>query len=392
MGALDGVKVLEAGLLVQGPQAAATLGDWGADVVKVELPGFGDQSRWLPVEEGDHRSAYFIACNRGKRSVTVDLRTPAGRDVFLRLSKTADVVITNFKPGTMEGWGLGYEDLAAINPRIVYATGSTFGPVGPDAQREGADLSGQAAGGIISTTGVDGGEPTPIGAAIADHVASQNLVGGILAALIARARTGRGQRVDTSLVGGQIWAQASEYTAFLLTDRVPRRANRGNSMIPGLYGMFRTADGWLAIVGVIGPARAAFYQEIGAPELADRFAQTLYSEADKAELFPLIDRALSGKSTSEWCQLLRRVGIRHAPVRDYSEVVLDPGVWDNGYLARVPGPSGEVTVVGSPVRFSDTPAQPGASAPELGQNTEEVLLEAGFSWDDIARLSDEGAI
>jgi len=317
---------------------------------------------------------------------------PPGREVFLRLAQTADVVVTNFKPGTMEAWGLGYEEVAAVNPGIVYAAGSTFGPDGPDAQREGADLSGQAAGGIISTTGVDGGEPTPIGATIADHVASQNLVGGILAALIARARTGRGQRVDTSLMGGQIWAQASEYTAFLLTDRVPRRANRGNSMVPGLYGMFRTADGWLAIVGVVGPARPAFYQVLGAPQLEERFAQPLYSEADKAELFPLIDRALSAKPTNDWCRLLSDAGIRHAPVRDYSEVVADPGVWDNGYLTRAAGPSGEVTVVGSPVRFSDTPAQPGAIAPELGQNTEEVLLEVGFSWDDIARLSSEGAI
>jgi crotonobetainyl-CoA:carnitine CoA-transferase CaiB-like acyl-CoA transferase len=392
VGALDGIRVVEAGLLVQGPQAAATMSDWGADVVKVELPDFGDQSRWLPVEAGDHRSAFFIACNRGKRSVTIDLRTEPGRDVFLRLTKAADVVITNFKPGTMEAWGLGYEDVAAINPGIVYAAGSTFGPVGPDAIREGADLSGQAAGGIISSTGVDGGEPTPIGATIADHVASQNLVSGILAALIARSRTGRGQKVETSLIGGQVWAQASEYTAFLLTDRVPRRANRGNSMIPGLYGMFRTADGWIVIVGVVGPARAIFYRLAGVPELAEQFGQPLYSEADKVALFPLIERALSAKPTEEWCRLLTDAGIRHAAVRDYSEVAADPGIWANGYLTKAIGPSGEVTVVGSPVRFSETPAQPGAVAPELGQNTEEVLLEAGFSWDDIARLASEGAI
>src|SRR5580765_6242624 len=169
MGALDGVKVVEAGLLVQGPQAAATLGEWGAEVVKVELPGFGDQARWLPVEPGDRRSAYFTACNRGKRSVTVDLRRPAGRDVFLRLAEWADVVITNFKPGTMEAWGLGYEDLAARNPRLVYAAGSTFGLHGPDSGREGADLSAQAVGGLISTTGRSGGEPSPVGATIADH-------------------------------------------------------------------------------------------------------------------------------------------------------------------------------------------------------------------------------
>src|SRR5437588_12932700 len=148
MGALDGLKVVEAGLLVQGPQAAATLGEWGADVIKVELPGFGDQSRWLPVQPGDGRSGYFIGCNRGKRSVTVDLRTPDGREIFLRLAEWADVVITNFAPGTLERWGLDYDTVAARNPRVIYADGSTFGIVGDDAAREGADLAGQAAGGL----------------------------------------------------------------------------------------------------------------------------------------------------------------------------------------------------------------------------------------------------
>src|SRR3954463_9328492 len=212
MGALDGLKVIEAGLLVQGPQAAATLGEWGADVIKVELPGIGDQSRWLPVQPGDGRSGWFIGLNRGKRSVTVDLRTPDGREVFLRLAEWADVVITNFSPGTLEGWGLGYEEVAARNPRIVYAAGSTFGTEGTDATREGADLSAQAAGGLISATGRDGHEVTPVGATIADPPAAQTLVGGMVAALYAREKTGKGQSVTTSLVGGQIWAQASEYT------------------------------------------------------------------------------------------------------------------------------------------------------------------------------------
>ena len=132
---------------------SATLGEWGADVIKVELPGFGDQARWVPVQRGDSRSAYFTACNRGKRSITVDLRRPEGREVFLRLAEWADVVITNFKPGTMDAWGLGYDDIAARNDRVVYAAGSTFGLAGPDAGREGADLSAQAVGGLISTTG-----------------------------------------------------------------------------------------------------------------------------------------------------------------------------------------------------------------------------------------------
>ena len=387
MGALDGVKVVEAGLLVQGPQAAATLLEWGADVVKVELPGFGDQARWLPVQPGDARSAYFIGCNRGKRSLTADLRVPDGREVFLRLVEWADVVITNFAPGTMDGWGLGYDDCAARNPRLVYAAGSTFGTEGSAARREGADLSAQAAGGLISTTGRDGHELTPVGATIADHIASQNLVGGILAALLARERTGRGQRVTTSLLGGQIWAQASEYTGCLLRGGPAGRSNRGHPMIPGLYGIFRTADSWIAVVGVAGPLRNRFFEVIGRPDLAERFDQPLW-EAEKAELFPLIDEVLATATTAEWCERLGAAGLRYAPVRDHGEVVADPDVWANGYLATVDG----TDVVAAPVSFSDTPARSPSTAPELGQHTEEVLLELGYTWDDIAALGEHGAI
>jgi len=180
--------------------------EWGADVIKLELPGFGDQSRWLPISRDDRRSAFFTAYNRGKRSVTVDFRVPAGRECFFRLVERADVVISNFKPGTMEDWGLGYPEAAARNQRIIYAMGSSFGPAGPEAAREGADLSAQAAGGLISTTGVDGSDFSAIGANIADHIAGQNLLAGVLAALYARERTGRGQLVESSLLGGQVWA------------------------------------------------------------------------------------------------------------------------------------------------------------------------------------------
>jgi crotonobetainyl-CoA:carnitine CoA-transferase CaiB-like acyl-CoA transferase len=388
VGALDGLKVVEAGLLVQGPQAAATLGEWGAEVVKVELPGIGDQSRWLPVRPGDGRSAYFIGCNRGKRSVTVDLRTPDGREVFLRLAEWADVIITNFAPGTMDAWGLGYEAVAARNPRVVYAAGSTYGTEGSDAAREGADLSAQAAGGLISTTGRDGQEMTPVGATIADHIAGQNLVGGILAALFARNTTGEGQRVTTSLVGGQIWAQASEFTGCLLRGGPAGRSNRGHPLIPGLYGIFRTADGWIAVVGIIGPLRAKFFEVVGRPELAKRFDQSLYWEDEKAELFPLLDEAFMTAPTGQWCDRLRGAGLRYAPVRDHGEVVADPNVWANGYLVNVDG----VDVVAAPVSFSSTPASPSAVAPELGQHTEEVLLEIGYTWEDITRLQDAGAV
>jgi len=393
-GALDGVRVLEAGLLVQGPQASALLAQFGADVVKVELPFVGDQARWLPAAPGETRSAYFSACNRGKRSVTIDLRSPDGQAVFHRLAATADVVISNFKPGTMDAWGLGDEALRATNPGLVYATGSAFGAVGPDAEREGADLSGQAAGGLISATGRDGGEVTPIAATIADHLASQHLAAGVLAALIARGRTGRGQRVDVSLLGSQIWGQASEYTAYLLSGVLPGRPNGGHPLIPALYGIMPTSDGWIAIVGVQPQLRVAFYEAIGRPDLLEdpRFTSPLLGPAEKAALFELLAEVFVTRTTDEWCTVLAAAGQRFAPVRDYAAVVEDPQVWVNGYLARDGEGDDAAMIVGSPIALSDTPTTPGGPPPALGADTDAVLSAAGYADDEIVALRAAGAI
>ena len=169
------------------------------------------------------------------------------------------------------------------------------------------------------------------------------------------------------------------------------RSNRGHPLIPGLYGIFRTADGWIAVVGVVGKARPLFFETIGRPELSAHFEQPLFWEAEKAALFPLLDEAFSERTTDAWCTALREAGLRHAPVRDHAEVVADPGPWINGYFATVDDGAGERTVVATPVRFSDTPAVPGAMLPELGQHTEEVLLELGYSWDEIAAMNGDGA-
>lgn len=395
MGALDGIRVLEVGLLVQGPQATALLHDMGADVIKVELPYIGDQSRWIVPKPGMADSGYFWGCNRGKRSITLDLRNPAGRDVFLRLAQQADVVVSNFKPGTMDDWGVGYDKLVEANPNVIYGTGSAFGPIGPDALREGADIAGQASGGLISTTGRDGGEPTPVGATVADHIASQHLAAGLLAALFSRERTGKGQRVDVSLLGGQIWAQASEYTSYFLSGEIPGRSNGGHPLINGAYGIVPTADGWLAIVGVPGPFRQAFADAIGLPELFQdpRFAPPLLTQTDKISLLRELGTVFPNRTTADWMQTLRSIGVRYAPVRDYAEVAADPQVWENGYLTKTQHPTrGEMTTVGTPIRMSETPLVPGTIAPELGQHTEEVLLEAGYDWDAIADLREAGAI
>jgi formyl-CoA transferase/CoA:oxalate CoA-transferase len=395
MGALDGVRVLEAGLLVQGPQVSLTMLEWGAQVIKIELPGFGDQSRWLPMSRDDRRSPWFTAYNRGKRSMTIDLRAPRGRDVFLRLAEEADVFVSNFKPGTLDSWGVGYQEASRRNPRIIYAMGSSFGPEGPDALREGADLSGQAGGGIISTTGGAGSDPSPIGATIADHISGQNLLSGVLAALYQRERTGRGQLVETSLLGGQVWAQAGEITKYLMSGEMAGPSNRGHSMVPGIYGMFATSDGWIAIVGVAGLLRDRFYETIGRPDLIERFSGLLYFEDDKAALWPILDEVFATKTTAEWCDLLGAAGLRFAPVRDHAAVARDPGIRINRYIESVEDPDSSdstLEVVRTPVRFSDSLATAPVRPPELGQHTEEVLLEAGYSWDDITSLSEDGVI
>ncbi len=386
---LEGIRVLEAGLLIQGPQAAALLADMGAEVIKIELPGMGDQGRYIQLTPGDPRSAVHIACNRGKRSVCLDLRHRRGAEIFKRLAADADVAISNFRPGTMEDWGIGHDDLAAVNPRIICAQGSTFGPLGADARREGADLSGQSAGGLISTTGQDAGPPTPMGVFIADHVGSLNMVAGILAALHARAATGRGQRVEVSLLGGQIWAQATEYTHYLLTGELPGRANFGHPLIKALYGIFETADGWLAIIGVPATARDAFFAAVDKPELAldERLQAVFLAPEDLAWLKAQLASAFKTRPTAHWCQAMVEAGVRYAPVRDYRQVVDDPGPWENGYFTELTDPSGAVhRVVGTPIRMSETPLQPAAVAPELGAHTEEVLREAGLDDAELADL------
>jgi CoA:oxalate CoA-transferase len=388
-GPLAGLRVLDLGLLVQGPQAALLLSDLGADVIKIELPGLGDQSRWIPISMQDLRAPYFIGCNRGKRSVTLDLRKGAGRDAFLRLVERADVVISNFVPGTLEAWRLGYSDLANRNPRVVLGTASAFGSLGPDADRRGADLAGQAASGFIQATGSGSGDTSPVGVTIADHIGSQNLANGILAALYARERTGRGQHVEVSLLGALIYAQAAEFTYTFLTGKDAPAPAGGHPLIPMIYGIVPTQDGHIALVGVPEPDRGPFYELIGRPDLRKdaRFDVPLMTDENRKTLFAEFAATFKTKTTQEWGSLLRPAGIRYAAVRSRSEVAQDEGVYENGYLQRIDHPEwGELPMVGVPIRLSETPSSAGVLAPELGQHTEEVLLEFGFDWDEIAAL------
>jgi crotonobetainyl-CoA:carnitine CoA-transferase CaiB-like acyl-CoA transferase len=309
--------------------------------------------------------------------------------------RESDVLISNFRPGTLEAWGLGFEVLEGENPGLVWGAGSSFGHLGPDADREGADLAGQAAGGLISTIGAEGEAPSPVGVTIADHIASQNLAAGVLAALVHRGRTGKGQRVEVSLLGGQIWAQAAEFSHFLMTGEVPGRANHAHPLLRGLYAIFETRDGWIGVIGVPPHARDAFFIALDQPELAldQRYLGLLTSRADMDELFECLGPSFRRQTTAQWCERFRAIGVRYAPVRNYREVADDAGACENGYYTKRPDREGaQAAVVGTPIQMSATPLIPQGVAPTLGEHTDEVLGRFGYSSEEVAALRARGIV
>lgn len=393
-GALDGVRILDLSTLVQGPQAAAMLHGLGAEVIKIELPQVGDVGRHVDVLEDYGHSSVYIACNRGKRSVTLDLRVDAGKEAFLKLVETSDVVLSNFKPGTLDEWGLGYDDLAAVNPGIIWAAGSFLGPYGPEADREGADIAGQASGGVIASSGFDGGPLSTYGALVADHCGAQNLQTGILAALYARERTGRGQRVDVSLLGGQIWLQAVEYTHLLLTGEEAGRSNGGHPLVHALYGVFPTSDGAIAMAGCPEHLWPGMCRAIERPDLEDHPQWNAYFVPREValELRAFFAEVFATRSTEEWSKRLEAEAQRFCAVRSHSEVVANEQPYANGYLVEADHDEwGTQTWVGCPITMSDTPTRPGIDVAELGQHTEEVLLEAGAEWEQLETWREAGA-
>ena len=251
-------------------------------------------------------SVFWEACNRGKRSVTLDLRTDAGYEAFLKLVEVSDVVLSNFQPGTLDGWNLGYEDLAAVNPRIIWAAGSFLGPLGPDALREGADIVGEAAGCVISGICNDDEPASTVASLLADHCGSQNLQTGILAALFARERTGRGQRIDVSLLGGQIWMQAPEYTHYFLTGELAGRSNGGHPLVHALYGVFPTSDGALAMAGCPEHLWEGMCRAIEKPEWVDHptYNQYFVTKEIARDMRREFIEIFSQRSTEDWSQRL----------------------------------------------------------------------------------------
>jgi crotonobetainyl-CoA:carnitine CoA-transferase CaiB-like acyl-CoA transferase len=393
-GPLTGVRVLDFTIFQQGPQATLVMADMGADVIKVEPPGFGDLGRVLQMH-GEHRvSAYHLAHSRGKRSLTINLKTDGGREAVRRLLPSMDVMAHNFRPGVMERLGFGYEEVRALAPRIIYAHASGWGGQGPKTTHPAFDIAAQARSGLMSMTGETEGGPLPAGVAIADYCGAMNLAMAVMAALYSREKTGVGQKIETSLFGSAVASQAWELQTYILGRR-KRRSGRGHAYLPTIWRTFRTSDGW-AVIGGVGDDRwPAFCAAVAMPELEhdERFANGLSRIQNIDALYPLLDDKFLAKTTAEWIAVLEAHDMICAPVQDYEALVTDPQALANEYLLTVDHPTnGPTQVVGFPWKFSETPAEIAPAAPELGQHTEEILLHLGYSWEEIGALREEKAI
>jgi len=395
-GPLANVRVLDFTVFQQGPQATLVMADMGADVIKVEAPMFGDLGRVLGLTgEGDKRvSAYHLAHSRGKRSITLNLKTDEGVEIARKLVPGVDVMTHNFRPGIMEKLGLGYDDVRPLNERLIYAHASGWGPKGPKAEHPAFDIAAQARSGLMSMTGETDGGPLPVGVAIADYIGAMNLAIAVISALYARATTGVGQRIDTSLFGSAIASQAWELQTYIM-GRVRRRSGRGHAYLPTIWRTFRTADGW-AVIGGVGDDRwHDLCVAVGMPELEsdERFAGALLRIKNIDALYELLDDKFTAKTTAEWIAVLEAHDMICAPAQDYEQLLADPQALENEYLLTVDHPlRGPTQVVGFPWKFSGTPARAAAAAPELGQHTEEILLDLGYTWEDINALRERGAI
>ena len=391
---LEGIRVLDFTIFQQGPQASLIFADMGADVIKVEAPPYGDLGRVIGSTGEDRFSPYFLAHNRGKRSITLNLKTDEARRICLQLAKRCDVAVHNFRPGVMERLGLGYEDLRRENLGIIYGHASGWGTQGPRAGHPAFDLAAQAQGGLIGVTGEPDGYPLPAGAAVADYVGAVNLATAVITALYVRERTGRGQKIETSLLGGQVAMQAWELQ-YYLTHGWVGKAGRGHHYLPTIWRVFKTADSYVVVGGVPENRWPGFCQAVGRPELEQdtRFARYFDRMSNLTELYAILDELFPAKSTKEWMALLEAADCICAPVATYEELVDDPQVRANDYIVEIDHPTrGRIPVIGVPWRFSETPAEVAAAAPELGQHSEELLQELGYTWEQITALREQGVL
>jgi crotonobetainyl-CoA:carnitine CoA-transferase CaiB-like acyl-CoA transferase len=390
--ALDGLRVLDVTQVMAGPFCAMLLADLGAAVIKVEPPA-GDSTRQMPGAVGAD-SPSFNAVNRGKRSVVLNLKTGEGRIVFTRLARTTDIVIENYRPGVMAALGLDYQTLAAANPRLIYASISGYGQTGPQRGKGGFDLIAQGVAGIMSITGEPGGPPVKAGVPLTDLSAGLFALVGILAALEHRHRTGDGQHIDTSLVDAgvalSVW-EATEYFSGIGMPTALGSAHRMNAP----YQAIRCADGYITLGAANERLFRRLCEVLGHTEWGDQpeFADNASRVRNRQRLADAIESMTVRQPRSHWLALLEANDIPCGPINDYAQVFADPQVVARDMVVETEHPTlGHLRTLGSPIKMSATPPDVSRRAPQLGEHTDEVLAEAGFSLAEIGALRQAGAV
>ena len=404
-GPLAGILVIEWAMFQNGPGAAYILGDLGAEVIKIEQPGVGDAGRGLLALYGDSMSLpggrliTFETANRNKRSITVNLRHEKGRDVLFRLARKADVFLTNFSPAVAKRCNADWPILEKVNPRLIYGLTSGFGSKGPDADKRAFDTVAQAYSGLMYTMG-DGDSPEPVQAvgAIIDQAAASMLAFGITAALFARHQTGKGQKVETSMLGSSIHLQALAVNTALWRGRAPRRHSRRRPPNP-MGNFYQCADGKWLLFGEPQSDRfwGEFCEAIGRPDLqADPRFDSVLKRRVNTELISILDALFATKKRDEWTHIFEQKQCRfvYSPILSMEEVGTLPQAILNRYILEVDHPDmGHIKTTGFPIDFSEASCEIKRPAPQFGQHTEEVLSEiAGYTWEEITQLKDAGAI
>jgi crotonobetainyl-CoA:carnitine CoA-transferase CaiB-like acyl-CoA transferase len=375
-GALSHIRIIELGQVIAGTYGDMILADLGAEVIKVEPPR-GDLGRNPHIAYMQGESAIYVTMNRGKKSVVVDLKQDRGLEVFYDLVRHSDVVVDNFRPGVVERMRIDYQTLSSINPRVVCCSITGFGSKGPNRDVPSFDLIHQAMSGHLSITGEPGGKPVRVGVPLGDLGAAMFAVQAILAALVARERTGRGQRIELSMFETMTFLLTYDATMYLNTGVVPRGWGTGHAYhVP--WQAFETRDGWLVVATREEVFWKKFCSAIGRPDLAEdpRYARNLDRLENRTELVPLLEARLRERSTAEWLAIFKAEEVPAAPVNDLGQALADPTLAENNGIVDVPyAPLGSVRMLANPIRLSDTPIQTYGSPPLLGEHTRQVLAE-----------------
>jgi crotonobetainyl-CoA:carnitine CoA-transferase CaiB-like acyl-CoA transferase len=392
--ALDGIRVVDLSRVIAGPWCGALLSDLGADVIKVEDTGSGDESRtWPPHKDGE--AAAYLLFNRNKRAMTLDLKTPEGVEVVKTLVKGADVVIENFRTGTMESFGLGYDVLSELNPKLIYCSVSAFGRTGPRKDAPGYEALMQAFSGIMSITGEPGGQPVRAGVSFLDLSTGILCALGVSAALLQRQRTGLGQRVDGSLLETAVSLLAFHAEGYLLTGAIPKALGSGHpSLSP--YRNFRCRDGqWIFIAAANDRFWGKLARAIGLGEMAEnpRFARNGERVKNRVELEDILEKVIAERDREPLLKILEEADVPATPVNTVDQVMNDPQTAERGIVQRVRHTKlGEIPVVGTPLRFSRMNPGVRRAAPLRGEHTDEILAEHGYTPERIQALRDKNVV